>query len=307
VESNGEETVPPVVDEVLRTPGQPLESTFRRLMEARFGHDFGQVRVHTGAAAAESARAVNASAYTVEGDVVFGAGQYAPASPAGRRLLAHELAHVVQQRRGSVAGQSGIGPADSALERDADRAADRLGHRPTTGNRLGESLYGGRTGVRIAEVEQGADDPDPDIELLFQTNGTTTCVFPAGTASMNVTNTACSSVCTSRHESKHVEDIGPCCAKAGEAYRAATTGADRAAARSSFFRWMSGHRDYFECRAYAISVSCADEQMTAKKCDAPAAGDVDCCNELKSYRDDKESRRVSHCAAGQALGACPWP
>jgi hypothetical protein len=67
-------------------------------MEPRFGHDFSGVRVHTDAQAAESARAVNALAYTVGRDVVFGAGQFAPQSPAGRRLMAHELTHVVQQQ-----------------------------------------------------------------------------------------------------------------------------------------------------------------------------------------------------------------
>ncbi|MEE9464059.1 MAG: DUF4157 domain-containing protein [Candidatus Neomarinimicrobiota bacterium] len=66
-------------------------------MEPRFGHDFSHVRVHTGARAAETARAVNAQAFTVGRDVVFGAGQYAPDAHGGRRLLAHELAHVVQQ------------------------------------------------------------------------------------------------------------------------------------------------------------------------------------------------------------------
>jgi hypothetical protein len=66
-------------------------------MEARFGYDFSRVRVHTDATAAESARAVQALAYTVGEDIVFGAGRYAPATGAGQRLLAHELTHVVQQ------------------------------------------------------------------------------------------------------------------------------------------------------------------------------------------------------------------
>jgi hypothetical protein len=89
--------VPPVVSDVLRSPGKPLDSASRSLLEPRFGHDFSQVRVHSDAQAAESAETVGAFAYTVGRDVVFGAGQYAPTSPAGQRLLAHELAHVVQQ------------------------------------------------------------------------------------------------------------------------------------------------------------------------------------------------------------------
>ena len=89
--------VPSVVHEVLSAPGRPLSVAARTFMEARFGHDFGRVRVHTDAQAVASARAVNALAYTVGTDVVFGAGHYAPETKHGRRLLAHELTHVIQQ------------------------------------------------------------------------------------------------------------------------------------------------------------------------------------------------------------------
>jgi hypothetical protein len=82
---------------VLQAPGQPLDTATRAFMEPRFGYDFGRVRVHADVAAAESARSVNAVAYTVGRDVVFGAGQYAPGQEAGRKLLAHELAHTIQQ------------------------------------------------------------------------------------------------------------------------------------------------------------------------------------------------------------------
>jgi peptidoglycan hydrolase-like protein with peptidoglycan-binding domain len=81
--------------------GQVLDTVTQAFFEPRFGHDFSQVRVHTGANAAESARAVNALAYTVGRDVVFGAGQYAPQTGAGRKLLAHELTHTLQQSRGA--------------------------------------------------------------------------------------------------------------------------------------------------------------------------------------------------------------
>lgn len=89
--------VPPIVHEVLGSPGRPLDADTRSHMESRFGYDFGHVRVHSDAKAAESAAAVNAFAYTVGSDVVFGAGRFAPDSSAGRHLLAHELTHVVQQ------------------------------------------------------------------------------------------------------------------------------------------------------------------------------------------------------------------
>jgi outer membrane protein OmpA-like peptidoglycan-associated protein len=75
----------------------PLPDPLRQDMEQRFDHDFSKVRVHADAAAADSARAVNAMAYTVGNDVVFGAGRFAPQTPEGTRLVAHELAHVVQQ------------------------------------------------------------------------------------------------------------------------------------------------------------------------------------------------------------------
>jgi hypothetical protein len=81
----------------IRGGGQPLPESVRAFYEPRFGHDFSQVRVHSDAKAAEAARAVNARAYTMGKDVVFGAGQYVLQSGEGQRLLAHELTHVVQQ------------------------------------------------------------------------------------------------------------------------------------------------------------------------------------------------------------------
>ncbi|MFT3718295.1 DUF4157 domain-containing protein [Pseudorhodoferax sp.] len=91
------EPLPGSVLATLRTPGMPLDDALRADFGARFGHDFGQVRVHRDAAAARSAQDVAALAYTVGPHIVFGAGRYAPHGGAGRRLLAHELAHVVQQ------------------------------------------------------------------------------------------------------------------------------------------------------------------------------------------------------------------
>jgi len=88
---------PPIVYHALRSPGQPLDRPIRAQMESRFGRHFGDVRVHTGSVAADSASAVDALAYTAGEDVVFGEGQYQPESSAGQKLLAHELAHVVQQ------------------------------------------------------------------------------------------------------------------------------------------------------------------------------------------------------------------
>jgi hypothetical protein len=92
---------PLVVHEVLRSAGRPLDAHPRNFFNARFGHDFSHVRVHDSREAAHSAEALGASAYTVGADIVFGHGQYAPDTAAGRALLAHELVHVVQQEAGA--------------------------------------------------------------------------------------------------------------------------------------------------------------------------------------------------------------
>jgi hypothetical protein len=113
------DAAPPLVYNVLQSPGQPLDSGARAFMEARFGHNFSQVRVHTDAQAAESARAVNALAYTAGQDIVFGSGQYAPNEREGQRLLAHELTHVVQQRRdGPAVHRQVYGPKATATPAD---------------------------------------------------------------------------------------------------------------------------------------------------------------------------------------------
>lgn len=110
--------------------GAPLDGDTRRDMEARLGADFSDVRVHTDSAAHESAREVGARAYTVGNDVVFQRDAYAPDSDDGRRTLAHELTHVIQQRSGPVDGEPAAGgirvsdPSDR-FEREAVANADR--------------------------------------------------------------------------------------------------------------------------------------------------------------------------------------
>ena len=92
-----EEAAPASVDRAVASPGRPLEPALRQDMEQRFGYDFSQVRVHPGAAAEQSAQDVNANAYTVGNDLMFATGRFAPETHEGRRLIAHELTHVVQQ------------------------------------------------------------------------------------------------------------------------------------------------------------------------------------------------------------------
>jgi hypothetical protein len=101
--------------------GRPLQSGTRSQMERTFGHDFGGVRVHDGPAAAHSADGLQANAYTIGEQIVFAAGRYQPTRTEGQALLAHELAHVVQQRMGPAS--AGNAPETSNAERDADNAA----------------------------------------------------------------------------------------------------------------------------------------------------------------------------------------
>ncbi|HYK05706.1 MAG TPA: DUF4157 domain-containing protein [Thermoanaerobaculia bacterium] len=119
--------VPSVVHDVLASGGRPLDEGTRADMESRFGHDFGRVRVHDDTRAAESAGAVAARAYTVGDHMVFAPGMYAPGSPSGQRLLAHELTHVVQQS-GVVQTSPAMeisNPSDAG-ELEADRVADEV-------------------------------------------------------------------------------------------------------------------------------------------------------------------------------------
>lgn len=102
--------VPQAVQDVMRSSGLPLDPEVRSVMEPRFGCDFGRVRVHTDARAADAAQAINARAYTLGNHLVFAPGQYAPRTEGGKRLLAHELAHTIQQA-GIVAREAEIIPA----------------------------------------------------------------------------------------------------------------------------------------------------------------------------------------------------
>jgi len=121
--------IPSIVHDVLRSPGQPLDQSTRAFFEVRFGHDLSQVRIHNDSPAAESAQAVNALAYTLGKNIVFGTGRYMPSSREGRKLIAHELTHVVQQSGlPLVAGQEpAIGGADQRNEREGGKTANGVG------------------------------------------------------------------------------------------------------------------------------------------------------------------------------------
>jgi len=101
IQSQRRAEAPGIVHDVLNSPGRQLDTGTRGLMETSFGKDFGSVRIHTGSRAANSAAAINAQAYAVGNNLVFGKAQYAPNTSAGMWLLAHELTHVVQQQSGA--------------------------------------------------------------------------------------------------------------------------------------------------------------------------------------------------------------
>jgi hypothetical protein len=147
-----------IVHDVLRSAGRPLDRSTREFMEPRFGHDFSAVRVHTDEKADRSARAVNALAYTAGRDIVFGAGHYRPGTSDGQRLLAHELAHIVQQSGASTAGPSEIGATNSPAEHEAERAAAAV----TSGAspHIQSSIQGSANGVirRYAHEDCTEDD-----------------------------------------------------------------------------------------------------------------------------------------------------
>lgn len=141
---------PASVHQVLRSPGRPLDAATRAYFEPRFGCDFSGVRVHTDARAAASAAAVQARAYTVGSNIAFGADEYAPATTQGRRLLAHELAHTVQQRRGG--GRTLSPDTNVSLEASAEAAASPV----TRGDHLTAALPAAGIGL----ARQPTDDDE---------------------------------------------------------------------------------------------------------------------------------------------------
>jgi Domain of unknown function (DUF4157) len=148
-----------LVEAALSAPGEPLDPATRASMEERLGHGFEHVRVHTGPAAAAAARALAADAFARGRHIVFGAGRYRPESVPGRRLLAHELVHTLQQGSVAVTGAQAFRPSvghPGPLEREADAAADRVaaGERVPRG-----SITVDATGARGVIARQPAAAP----------------------------------------------------------------------------------------------------------------------------------------------------
>lgn len=163
-----EEEPSPVREVVGSGGGSPLEPETRAFMERRLGHDFSDVRVHSGTKADESAHAINAQAYTVGTDVVFRAGRYAPETDAGRRVLAHELTHVVQQRAGPVAGTpvpGGIRLSDptDAFEQAAERTAERAMSEPV----VSEEVAAGGDAAAAVQRQEEEEEPEETAQTVI--------------------------------------------------------------------------------------------------------------------------------------------
>jgi Domain of unknown function (DUF4157) len=148
-----ESPVPPIVHEVLRSPGQPLDAATRAFMEPRFAHDFSQVRVHTTTQAAEAAHELNALAFTVGQHIFFGAPAFQPETIPGRALLAHELTHAVQQGRMFV----GLGePAEVGRSNSTEEhQAKTVGWRVALGGQAGAITTNSRlSSERMTSVQR---------------------------------------------------------------------------------------------------------------------------------------------------------
>jgi hypothetical protein len=153
---------PQAVHRALRSRGQLLDADTRAYFGPRYGHDFSRVRVHADEQASEAARVMGAAAYTVGSQIVFAEGRYQPRTAAGRRLLAHELAHVAQQRNASVPGtRLEVGKPSDAAERAADAAAQHALVHATT--RTVDALDASAT-VRRTTAESWAGFFDNDLE-----------------------------------------------------------------------------------------------------------------------------------------------
>jgi hypothetical protein len=184
----------PVVADALRSSGRPLDERTRRYCESRFGHDFSSVRVYADSTAAKSARSMNALAYTVGENVVFGAGQYAPETMQGRRTLAHELAHVVQQR-GSAARIDSRGlqlahhPVQVHRKLALTGSAGDVARVIAIMNQgLGPSFAAKLNGAGEVEIVDSGNQGPPTRDNQFFTDRLRSLINEAGTTTVGVTS-----------------------------------------------------------------------------------------------------------------------
>jgi hypothetical protein len=279
-------SIPPVVHDVLDSPGRSLDADTRAYMEPRFGHDFSRVRVHTDARAAESARDINARAYTVGDHIAFGARQYTPRTEVGKHLLAHELMHVIQRQKGESPGLTVLESPDH--ERQADAAADAIrSHRPVPTPRplfAGPILRQKLEPDEPPRVERGFE-LDPNLFLIPMDapapretekceefpGGSTDCEvdertgIPTGKVTQRIDETnPCTRPCVEKHEAVHVRQLKTLCSELRDCYIAADKG--RRPASECIKMAIFGMRER-ECEAYKVSVPCVERRLkSAREC-----------------------------------------
>lgn len=284
--NEGADTAPASVDRVLASSGRPLEPALRQDMEQRFGHDFSRVRVHSGDAAEQSARDVNANAYTVGHNIVFGAGQFAPGTHEGLRLLAHELTHTIQQQTDE---NSRLTVGDSTEhEREVDTGVDaNRFHRPIP---TVKSHY-----LRTVSRQKLEPDEPLQIERSFNLDphlflkkmdasavkegekceefpgGSTECEVdeatgtPTGKVTHRIDETnLCTKPCVEQHEAIHVKQLKTFCPKLRDCYLAAEKGKRPVLECIKMAIFGNNER---ECAAYKVSVPCVENRLkNAKEC-----------------------------------------
>ena len=240
---------PAIVHEVLNSSGTTLDVTTRNFFEPRFGADFSQVRIHTDGRAAASARAVNAMAYTVGDSVVFNRNKYSPESSSGRRLLAHELAHVVQHlgkgsRAEMIARQREDKDQQPPIEHQFEvqphvipMNAHALPERPKC-----EEFPGGSTDCEVDETGT------PTGKVTHRIDETNPCLRP----------------CVEAHEAVHVKQMKTYCPQLKACYVAADKGKRPASDCMKMAVFGANER---ECPAYNVSLPCVKKRLkTAKEC-----------------------------------------
>lgn len=218
-QSNGlMDAAPASVGQALASPGTLLDPMLRQDMEQRFGHDFSRVRLHSGAAAEQSARDVNAHAYTVGHDIVFGAGQFAPGTNDGRRLIAHELTHVVQQETALSAAslqrqerRPRPAPVDADAQRIIDLAQDTtipVDQRAVAVVKAIISQYFPGDAPKISGINFRSDEPGLQTNFVGR-GAATTGVLDVGNEFVANTTQAdfARRVLQVRHEIEHIEQV----------------------------------------------------------------------------------------------------
>jgi hypothetical protein len=299
---------PSIVHEVLRSPGQPLDAATRTFFEPRFGRSFEHVRVHADADAAASARAMNALAYTIGRDIIFADSHHQPRTNEGRRLLAHELAHVVQQRGSARALQRQTDAPDGIQTAPAEPDVKTESTQPgdvQTELASHDEAYPGLSAL-VAKVEkleatvayvtrdQGVPPPGGRTEI----GGETVCDPDTGKPKWTINRDVvpkCMWPCAETHEQTHAEFLARPCEEVGLAFgrisfwirvakqyakdnkpdEAARAVKEAEATVNEAEKTVAWYKNYMEktCRydegtAYAAGIEACDTDEARKRCTA---------------------------------------